>query len=360
MTTKVVGIRPQAGTGNKAETLFEQLPDGWRLIRLLDRAAFEKTCAAIQCDHLVNDARIAKIADPNYLFLSLRDPNGSDSSLLVVRLEDKWIEDFCFSCNADGAHVLRAVAPVVTRNGWRKLYRWRDGYVIASDGKVSSVTALPDTLIVDGDIEINQQTEVSLPTTMVVFGTATFHTSSFKYMPRYLTALNVKVTGCTMERIAERLKTEGDLVISMSNIHQIARSAVIRGDLELSHIDRPVEMPAALRVGNNLTATSDIVKSFGADTVILGDLKISTSDELIDFGLDFTGRVLHNGDPIKIVDIPFEDLDGDRIEIEDLDNAKGTFLGRLPDGTYGCNLLDDANSRQHLIAPLRRSIAASV
>lgn len=307
----------------------------------------------------MGDDRIAKLSDPNYLFLALRDPLKNDHIFLVVRHEDKWIEDFCFAKYDDTLTALRAVAPVVARNGWLKNYYWRDGFFIDSGGTVVSVNALPDTLVIHGDVQIFNETEVNLPDKMLICGTLTLHTSTFRVIPRYLSAVNVKVIGCTLDRVADQLNAQGDVIVTMSKISELAGAAVIRGNLELSHMIHPVQMPVSLRVGGNMSATSDIVKSFGADTVILGDMKIETTAEYVDFALDFTGRVLTFGDPVRIIDVPYFDQEGDEIDPVNAANAKGQFLGRFVDGTYACHLIDEINTREHPVSPLRHSIVAA-
>jgi hypothetical protein len=183
------------------------------------------------------------------------------------------------------------------------------------------------------------------------------HTSTFKTVPNYLYAYNVKVMGCSLPRIAERLKTEGDASVSNSNIDELANSALIRGSLNLSDNPRPLQLPAAMSVGGNLSASSNMVITFGADTVILGTLNVGPTQDGSEFALDFIGRLIKTGDSIKLAKIPEIVFEGTKLALRG-SGADATFLGRHRDGGYSCRVADEAGAGHRIVSPRREEILA--
>lgn len=341
---------------DEGEVTFRELSGQWTLVRITGEPALRRAGTLVNTIPTQHDI-IAKLSDPNYLLLSLRDPANVDTIFLVVRLSDKWIEHLCLSESNDSFASLQAIAPVVQEYDWSKRYLWRDGYVIDTDGDVFSVNALPSVLMINGDLDISHQTEVRLPEFLLLRGELTLHNSTFKAVPHYLYAFHVTVVGCVLPMIAERLKTEGDVSVSLSKIDDLATGALIRGSLQLSNNPRLLHLPRAMCVGRNLEATSDVKLSFGDDTVVLGDLKIGPGQDGTEFGLDFIGRVLKTGDTIKIANSPEMVFEGTKLKLSG-SAADGTFLGRHRDGGYSCSVIDTEHSTETITSPRREEILA--
>lgn len=343
----------------EGEEVYQPLGDGWVLVRLTSADALKRESVRLKIGELASEDHLTKLADPKYLFLSLRKAPDLGATILVIDSRENWIETVSHGEQADRTHALKLLAPVVSEKSWFKHYHWNHGYLFTTDGKVVSFNAPPDTLIVNGNIEIYNQTGISLPQTMVVAGDLILHTATFRRMPTYLTCLNVNVVGCTMTGIAARLKTQRDVKITMSRMNWIADHAVIGGNLEIDDLAEPVTMPNTLRVADTLKAPENAIMGFGDDTVIVGGLDLATNNLVYRYALDFAGRIIRNGDTVSVINAPDADKAGKQIKVPNLKNVEAVFYGRsAKDGSHTCQILDRENRSVHPISPLRHEIMA--
>jgi hypothetical protein len=343
-------------TSDDGEVPFKHVSAQWRLVRIIHETALRKIGSLANSILAETDNR-AKISDPNYLFLSLRDAENVDAILLVVRLADKRIETFCLSEGDDTFASVQAIAPLIHEYGWSKRYLWEDGFVIDADGDAFNVNALPSVLLINGDLDIAHQAEVRLPEYLLLRGDLTLNTSSLKAVPHYLYAYNVTVTGCTLPMIAERLRTEGDVCLSSSNIDDLATAALVRGNLQLSKNPRHLQLPRAMSVGGDFSATSDTALSFGDDTMVLGKLNVGPSLDGTEFGQDLIGRVIKTGDLVKIASSPEIMFCGEKMTLTGA-GADGTYLGRHRDGRYACSVSASDDNAETVVSPRREELLA--
>jgi len=345
----IIPFTTRKDSGDPDISLFQELAGGFKLVRLFGGKALERACASMKMGYADNEDNRRKADDDGYLTLVLQDAGEVGAMLLSVRMADGWIEQLLFSDLSDRLEALRAIAPVVVERNWRKHYSWSHGYLITAHGKVVSVNALPDVVSVNGNLEVFNYSQVRLPGTLTVVGDVILHTCDVTTPPRFLNALNVVVIGCTMPRVANRVKTEGNLSITMSRMAEIADAAVVKGDLEFSDMPNPISMPPVLRVGGTLKAEDDSIHTFGADSVVMGDLKLVSKRTASRFGLDFSGRIVRFGDRIGIVEVS----DNGNPEAREME---GMFTGIFKNGKYTCQLLDPETGTNRSVSPLRYDI----
>ncbi len=194
------------------EELYKELGDGFYMVRLLTPASLDRESAQMQ--HCIGDgAYDADLANPDNLYLSLRDKHGKAHATLeikhgtLVQLQgkqntvpvNKYLDVLIPFLKATGwkihipPHVLGHVIDV---NGdWYKLDELPNGLTVAGDLYLRGpdITHVPEGLKVGGDLYLRGTKITHLPKGLTVGGELHLHYTNITHLPEGLTVVEISI-----------------------------------------------------------------------------------------------------------------------------------------------------------------------
>lgn len=270
--------------GDEAE--FWELDEGYRIVQLLTPAALDRESAEMQ--HCIgNGGYDARLRHPSYLYLSLRDGSGKAHATLevhgynVLQMQGKQNE----------LPVKKYLDKLVSFIQECKLNVCIDisytGSVMAADGVIHDIGALPDGLTVGGDLDLNCARITALPQDMSVGGNLTMVCSAIRELPENLyVGGNLVIDDTHITFLPAGLHVGGDLELGETSIAGLPDGLTIGGSLDLDGWITS-ELPQGLTVGGNLYLKSTGIKALPNDltvggTIYLDHLAVTIPDSIAD------------------------------------------------------------------------------
>ena len=112
---------------------------------------------------------------------------------------------------------------------------------------------LPDTLVIQNSLSIDERTYISLPNDLVVPGNLSIVGTRLREFPSTVkVGGNITLRRCGLNELPNNLVVNGDLDIEANSIEHLPNDLVVGGDLNLLNtwID---DIPKTIRVGGTIT-----------------------------------------------------------------------------------------------------------
>ncbi|MCV9964142.1 PcfJ domain-containing protein [Pararhizobium sp. BT-229] len=232
---------------------YMELGEGWCLVRLLTARALDYESSMMQ--HCIgNGGYDAQLADPESLFLSLRDPSGKPHATIAVNGSE--IVDVSGKQNElPRTKYIKRMAPFFLKVGDVSYLDGSYGVVMDVHGKVYGYDELPEVLEVSGDLHLHHDSphgaKCRLPRVIRAGGGVAIEEDIFEGELELVEAERVDVAGTGMLAKHCAFKVSHELDLSGSDIEQLPDNLVLNGNLQLKGAAL-THLPKGLSVGGEL------------------------------------------------------------------------------------------------------------
>jgi hypothetical protein len=256
------------------EELFAELSDGYYVVRLLSPSSLDRESQEMQhCIGLGGYDKKLKAA--GVLYLSLRDAAGKAHATLEVK--NKRVVQLRGKQNDTPVkRYLDVLEGFIAKHGFSTdvstsvLRR-----VIDANGIWHDVTALPNGLTIDGDLDLSRTNITTLPRDLKVQGDLRLIGTRVAELPRGLVVNGDLDLGDTpVEILPEGLIVGGDLRLANSRVTRLPKNLQVGGRLNI--MDTAIEeIPSCISVGTDLLMSQSRVSSLPHGITVNGNLRLN-------------------------------------------------------------------------------------
>jgi hypothetical protein len=255
---------------------YMDLGDGWWLVRLLTAEALDYESSIMQ--HCIgNGGYDGQLADPDTLFLSLRDPAGK--SHVTIALSDGSVDEISGKQNATPIpRYVKRLEPFFRSVGNLRYLDGTRGIVLDVHGCVHALVDLPDVLEVSGSLWLDHDTpdvKHRLPKVIKAGDYVSINGSVFEGKLERVEAASLEISGARVRAGCE-FKVRKTLGLRRSEIELLQDNLVLEGNLDLAGA-MINELPRGLKVGGLLDLEGTEIQVL-PDDIEVSSLKITGTE----------------------------------------------------------------------------------
>lgn len=252
--------------GIEGAELYVELGEGWRLVRLLTARALDYESSIMQ--HCIGAGGYdLQLADPEGMFLSLRDPSGKPHATIAV-YGNKIGELSGKQNELPRPKYLKRLAPFFLNIGDMSYLDGSHGVVMDVHGTVHGSDDLPEILEVSGDLNLVHDSpdgaKCRLPRVIRAGGAVSIEEDVFEGELELVEAARVDVAGWGMLAKNCAFKVNQSLDLTGSDIERLPENLVLKGSLRLFGAAL-TELPSGLIVGDELDIKGTDISSLPGD-----------------------------------------------------------------------------------------------
>lgn len=245
---------------------YMELDEGWRLVRLLTARSLDYESSVMQ--HCIGAGGYdEQLADPECVFLSLRDPSGKPHATIalcgsdIVELSGKQNE-------RPRTKYLRRLAPFFLKIGDISYLDGSYGVVMDAHGKFYGYDDLPEVLEVSGNLQLHHDwphgTKCRLPRVIKASGAVAIEEDVFEGQLELVEAARLDAFGTGMLAKDCVFKVSQELDLTGSDIERLPDNLVLKGSLRLFGAAL-TRLPTGLSVGEELDVKGTDIAAFPDD-----------------------------------------------------------------------------------------------
>ena len=252
--------------GLEGTELYMELGEGWCLVRLLTARALDYESSIMQ--HCIGaGGHDEQLADPEGMFLSLRDPSGKPHATIAVHGSD-IVELSGKQNELPRTKYLKRLAPFLVKIGDMSYLDGSYGVVMDIHGKVHGHDDLPEVLEVSGDLNLLHDSpggaKCRLPRVIKAGGAVAIEEDVFEGQLELVEAARVDVAGKGMLAKTCAFKVNQSLHLTGSDVERLQDNLVLKGNLRLFGAAL-TELPRGLIVGDELDIMGTDINSLPCD-----------------------------------------------------------------------------------------------
>jgi hypothetical protein len=261
------------------------------------------------------DIVTSKHSSPDHLLLNVLRKDETVVASVVVNITDSFVEGVFYKFDGIYTDDSFAVARLLSQKEWGKTHRLPDeNFIYAIDGRCHAFRTMPETLSIHGDLWIKGADNVRFPDTLIMTGDLTIDSSHVTRAPSYLFCRKIYVVHSWLPSISSVIKAD-QLGIENSAIDKICGIGNIKGDVTIRDLNFAAKAPNALKVGGDLTFSSDSLSDLHSGITVMGKIFPDETFDTFPWATDFLGRVLRPRDFVKFLNSPRMTRDGQTVSL---------------------------------------------
>ena len=241
------------------------------------------------------------IRSPKHLLLNVFRSNETIAASLIINISLRIVEAIGYDTDVLGPEDTSAIARLLASEDWSKTYRVpREIFLYSTDGQSHSFRNMPKKLCLRGDLHVVNADNVRFPESLSVSGLVFIANSHVAKAPLYLECGTLEIADSWMPTIASVLKAD-QVEVTQCSIDKFCGIGNVSGDVVIKQEQMSFGVPSALRVGGDLTISSESLTHMSSNIVVMGAIN-PVSAAPLPWSTDFLGRVLKPGDFVKVLD----------------------------------------------------------